>query len=126
MEKWETFWRFTVTGLAVWRVSKLLIERKGGEDRPEMTAAPAGEAGALRFWAGRAVDLGCWISVWMSSQTAIWVTCGLAGVFLSWLTACGVSRLFPHEPEAAVAESSRPPLREEISACGEGMRVRNG
>jgi len=93
MDKWETYWRFTVTGLAVWRVSRHLLEVKGSEGKSGEPNAAAEEAGGVRFWAGRAVDLACWVSVWMSSQTAIWVTCGLAGVFLSWLAASGICRL---------------------------------
>jgi len=96
MESLETVWRFTVTGLAVCRLSRVLLEEGRGEAGPAPgTGAEA--ASGMRFWSGRAVDLACWVGVWMSSQTAIWVTCGLAGVFVSWLAACGVSRVLLRE-----------------------------
>jgi len=113
MEELETIWRFAVTGLAVWRLSRLLLEENDSEDST-VPRATAEETAGVRFWASRAVDLACWISVWMSSQTAIWVTCGLTGVIVSWLAACGFSRLLLREMET-------PCLR-----CGEEMRVRNG
>jgi hypothetical protein len=129
MENWETFWRFTVTSLAVWRLSRLLIEEKGsgrgGKDGEQAAGVPAREPGGIRFRAGRVVDLACWISVWISSQTAIWVTCGLAGVFLSWLAACGVSRLFLRGAETG-EETSRDLRGDQMRHCGDEMRTHNG
>jgi hypothetical protein len=113
MEKLETLLRFTVTGLTVWRLSRLLLEHRL-ENTAKVSSAAVQDAATLRFWACRGLDAVCWISVWMSSQTAIWVTCGLTGLVVSWMAASGLSRLLPREMETPCLVD------------GDTMRVRNG
>jgi hypothetical protein len=81
----------TVAVLAVWRLSRLLFE-DGVEG--------SGWGGASRllrmrprdFLGNRVMDCLYWLHVWLSAQTAMWVACGFAGVFLSWVVGAGISR----------------------------------
>jgi hypothetical protein len=115
MEMLETVWRFAVTGLAVWRLSRLLYKSAGNLQAGDV----AGEdSNSWRFWAGRGADLLCWASVWMSSQTAIWVACGFGGVFVSWITLSGISRLF--------ARVERESGEMACLAGGDGMQAHHG
>jgi hypothetical protein len=120
METCETFWRFTVTGLAVWRVCRFLLDvNEHTRSDDGFTSVEAEAPCGAGFWACRAVDLACWISIWMSPQTAICVTCGVAGAFLSWVAAGGVSRLIVREAWVVAAESLG-------TSCGDKLRARNG
>jgi hypothetical protein len=119
MQEFETIWRFAVTSIAVWRLSRLLFGDPGSQTRNAATESSV----SGRFWAGRAGDLLCWISVLMSSQTAIWVAFGFAGVFASWITLSGVSRLFTPAAKDVGALCCG-----ELScvAAGDGMQVHHG
>lgn len=73
----------------------------GGIRHSELRCNPQEERGASGFWAGRAADFTCWISVLLSSQMVVWVGCGSAAeVFVSWLGLAGTSRLFEKESQA--------------------------
>jgi hypothetical protein len=65
------------------------------------------------------VDLVCWISVWMSSQAAIWVTCGLAGALIGWLAACGAARLRPQYAGTGSMQGARTFRADEVRARNE-------
>lgn len=86
MEELGTIWRISVAGLAVCRLSSLLVDgplRRGStrlvRTRPE------------NFLGSRIMDCLYWLHVWLSAQTALWVAYGFAAVVLSWLIVLGVS-----------------------------------
>jgi hypothetical protein len=87
MEEFGTVWRMAVAVLAVWRLSRLLFQDESGPGRP-----PLGRIRADGLLGGRLMDLIYWLHVWLSAQTAVWVACGFAGVFVSWVAASGVAR----------------------------------
>lgn len=84
MDKLMTIWNVAAASLAVWRLSRLLLEEKGrGRILPES---------AENIFGNRALDCICWFSVWLSAQTAIWVAGGLTGVMLNCFVFSHLSR----------------------------------
>ncbi len=129
MNKLDTIWRLLVTSLAVWRLSRVLFGNGGGS---QGVGDSSEDLGTYRFWAGRGGDFVCWISVWLSSQTALWVACGFSGVFLSWLGMAGISCLFTLIEGADESPTRTPASMESQSehslglGCVDGMQAHHG
>ena len=81
--------RVLVAGVAVWRLSTLFLENRSYNGRSRFFS-PRPE----NIFANRFLDCICWLSVWLSAQTAIWVAGGLAGLLLNWLLISSFARLF--------------------------------
>lgn len=95
MAEFGTIWRMGVAGLTVWRLARLIFQDEvcpgmqgGGVDGGRGTV----RGGPESLLGGRFMDFFYWLHVWLSAQTAVWVACGFAGVFVSWVAASGVSR----------------------------------
>jgi hypothetical protein len=81
--------------LAVWRLTRTVQAAFNNADSP---------SGLFRL-----VDYLCWIGVWMSAQTALWVACGFAGVLLNWVAFSGAAlrvRRLKEPPQAPREEPS--------------------
>lgn len=126
MEELETIWRFLVAGVAVWRLSQLLFGESESKSSERDSEDVQGYTG-VRFWASRALDLLCWISVSLSSQTALWVAYGFAGVLFSWVSVSGVSR-FSGYARGQAELLSKTTARAEVAcvSCADGMQAHHG
>jgi len=128
-----TIWRMTVAGLAVWRLSRLLFE-DGVEGRGIEGWGWNGASRLLRmrpqnFLGNRVMDCLYWLHVWLSAQTAMWVACGFAGVFVSWAAGSILSRAMAgresrrrRAPEAARVQADEREGRGRQEAAAPGLR----
>ena len=108
MDRAITISRMLLAGVAVWRLSNLIVQGRSYSGRSQFLSLRA-----ENVFGNRVLDCVCLLSVWFSAQTAIWVAAGLGGVLLNWLLISSISRLFlraksvqadsSHSPEA-VAE----------------------
>lgn len=73
-------WGMVMASFAVWRLSLLVVEDGNRSGTTQLQGLRAES-----FLSNRLLDFICWCSVWISAQTAVWVTGGVAAVLLNWL-----------------------------------------
>ena len=82
-------WRFCLTALTVWRMTRLLAEEDGPRDAIAKLRARLG-ASIL----GRLMDCFYCLNLWISLPLAAWLSDSRAGFFVYWMALSGAACLF--------------------------------
>ena len=84
----DPIWRFSLSALALWRVTHLLAEEDGPWDLVVRLRARLGAN-----FVGRLMDCFFCLSLWLSLPLAIWLSNGWIGLLLYWQALSGAACL---------------------------------
>ncbi len=79
---------FLITALAVWRITHLFAKEDGPFDIVFKIRKKAG----IGFW-GKLLDCFYCCSIWVALPFALWLSYGLADIFVNWLALSGAACL---------------------------------
>src|SRR6266568_7342426 len=88
MNESSAIWRFTLSALAVWRVTHLFAEEDGPWDSLAKLRLKLGSS-----ILGRLMDCFYCLSLWFSLPLSIWLSTGWIGLLLHWQALSGAACL---------------------------------
>jgi hypothetical protein len=104
--------RFSLSGLAVWRATHLVVEEDGPWDAIVRLRGWFG-AGAL----GRLMDCFYCVSLWIALPLAVFTSSGWMGIAVHWLALSGAASLLEKSTTRRAAEVARLEFLEGGAPC---------